>query len=136
MTLLDVCLWGMAGAGAVEVIELYKVVKTKKNFPWNLKGELSGHLFLFCVAVRLARGAFAAALCANGGRLSTAGAVAAGIAAPKVLEELGQLGVVPLGTAPVIVPPPVVIASPPSSTPDPGERSETSTSEGGPIDEA
>jgi hypothetical protein len=127
MTLLDACLWGLSGAGAIEVIELYSSIKTKKDFPWRLPGELPLELFLFCVVIRLALGVFAAVLCANGGRLSVAGAVAAGIAAPKVLEQLGRLPVAASLAA---------VSLSGSSTSESADTTETPPSEGGSVDEA
>jgi len=135
MTLLEACVWGVAGAGAVEVIELYNVVKTNKNFPWRLKGELPFGLYLFTVVVRIALGAFAAALCADGAHLSAAGAVAAGIAAPKLLEELGRLSGASHGSG-LAVTPPATVPIAPSPTPEPVRVLETTPIEGGPIDEA
>jgi hypothetical protein len=135
MTLLDACLWGMAGAGSVEVIDLYNVVKTNKNFPWQLKGELPLGLYVFCTVVRLALGAFAAVLCADGAHLSAAGAVAAGIAAPKILEELGRVGAASRGPVQPVNPIVVAAAVPPSTAEAP-ETLETAQVEGGPVDEA
>ena len=132
MTLLDACLWGMVGAGAIELIELYYVVKTKKNFPWRLKGELPLDLYLFCVVVRLALGAFAAALCVHGARVSAAAAVAAGIAAPKVLEELGRLGGGSVETIATLA----AVGVSRSSTSEPAADALKTPPEGGPVDEA
>ena len=90
MRLLDAGLWGMVGAAAVEVMQLYGVVKANKNFPWKLKGELPLGLYVFCTLVRLGIGAFVAVLFAAVNPLGPAGAVGAGIAAPKLLEQLGR----------------------------------------------
>jgi hypothetical protein len=87
---LVACLWGAAGAGAIEASELYGVIKTSKDVPWNLPGEASFKVWLLSVFIRLAIGAFAAAMCAVAGPLGPAGAAAAGIAAPKLLEQLGR----------------------------------------------
>jgi hypothetical protein len=90
VTLLAACLWGLAGAAAIEVSELYTAIRSVKNFPWRCKGEVPLGPYLFSVVLRLGLGAFAAALCAKAGPLGPAGAVAAGIAAPKLLEQLGR----------------------------------------------
>lgn len=90
MTLTGVCLAGLAGAGAVEVSELYSAMRAAKEFPWRLPGEARLSVYLSSVVLRLALGVFAAWFCARTGPLDTAGAVAAGIAAPKLLEQLGR----------------------------------------------
>jgi hypothetical protein len=91
MTLWIVCLWGLGGAGAIEVSELYAATRRVKNFPWRCPGEIPFGPFLFSVVLRLGLGAFAAIICAKAGPLGPAGAVAAGIAAPKLLEQLGAV---------------------------------------------
>jgi hypothetical protein len=83
-------LWGLAGAGAIEASELYGAIRVCKDFPWKRPGELKLSIYLVTVVLRLALGAFAAVVCAATGPLGGAGAVAAGIAAPKLLEELGR----------------------------------------------
>jgi len=90
MILLDAGLWGMAGAAAVEVMDLYGAIKTNKVFPWHLEDEPALGVYLFCIVLRLALGTFAGVVCATTGPLGVAGAVAAGVAAPKLLEELDR----------------------------------------------
>jgi hypothetical protein len=101
MTLLTAFYWGLAGAGAVEASELYGAIRTVRDFPWRVSGELKFSPYLITVLLRLALGAFAAGLCAKAGPLGPAAAVAAGIAAPKLLEELGRhsVGVPGLGSS-------------------------------------
>jgi hypothetical protein len=88
--LLVACLWGMVGAASVEGSELYAATRWAKNFPWRLPGELKFGPYLVTVVLRIALGVIAAAVCAEAGPLGAAGAVAAGIAAPKLLEQLGR----------------------------------------------
>jgi hypothetical protein len=90
MTLLVACLGGLVGAGAVEVSELYSATRFTKDLPWRQRGELPLGPYLFTVGLRLALGAVAALVCAASGPLGITGAVAAGIAAPKLLEQLGR----------------------------------------------
>lgn len=90
MTLLAACLWGLAGAAAIEASELYAATRSVKNFPWRCSGEVPLGPYLFSVVLRLGLGAFAALICVKVGPLGPAGAVAAGIAAPKLLEQLGR----------------------------------------------
>jgi hypothetical protein len=95
MTLPDACLSGLAGAASVEIAELYLATRRINEFPWRKKGEARLSVYLFSVILRLALGVFAAWLCAQTGSLDVAGAVAAGIAAPKLLEQLGQFAAAP-----------------------------------------
>jgi hypothetical protein len=90
MPLLEACLGGAAGAGAIEMSELYGAIRSTKDFPWRRAGEVPLRPYLFSVVLRLILGIVAAAICASAGPLGILGAVAAGIAAPKVLEEIGR----------------------------------------------
>src|SRR5262250_3284183 len=129
MTLLTACYWGLAGAGAVEASELYGAIRRIKDFPWRVGGELKFGPYLITVLLRLALGAFAAGLCAKAGPLGPAGAVAAGVAAPKLLEELGRhrAHVPGLGLSQA--------ASQPSPVPRSGAHEIPAASvEGGPVD--
>lgn len=101
MTPLVACLGGLAGAGAIEISELYGAVRSIKDFPWRHEGEVPLGPYLFSVILRLALGVIAAAVCSFAGPLSAVGAVAAGIAAPKLLEELGRHASTVSGQSPV-----------------------------------
>jgi hypothetical protein len=90
MSLLAACLGGVVGAGAIEISELYGAIRSAKDFPWRRAGEVPLGPYLFSVILRLILGIIAAAVCASAGPLGTLGAVAAGIAAPKLLEEIGR----------------------------------------------
>ena len=138
MMLLDACLWGAAGAGAIEVSELYGAMKRIKDLPWHQEGELSLGLYLFTVMLRVGLGAFAAALCATTGPLGTAGAVAAGIAAPKLLEELGHhahsVGVTSSGPAKAAVSQHADPRAPQPAAPAPAKEVLAAPPDGGPVD--
>jgi hypothetical protein len=84
-------LWGLLGAGTVELIELYGAVRRARHLPWRLKGEARLSVYLLSVMLRLGLGALAGELTAAAGPRSTVGAFAAGIAAPYLLEQLGRL---------------------------------------------
>jgi hypothetical protein len=92
VTLQDACLSGLAGAAAVEVAQLYQATRRVNDFPWRTKGEAKLPVYLFSVVLRLSLGVFAAWFCAQTGSLDVAGAVAAGVAAPKILDQLGYVG--------------------------------------------
>jgi len=51
MTLLDAGVWGMTGAAAVEVMELYGAVKANKVFPWMAEDELPLGVYLFSIVL-------------------------------------------------------------------------------------
>jgi hypothetical protein len=90
VSLLAACLCGIVGAGAIEISELYGAIRFAKDFPWRRAGEVPLCPYLVSVILRLILGMIAAAICASAGPLGTLGAVAAGIAAPKLLEEIGR----------------------------------------------
>lgn len=90
MTFLAASFWGILGAFAVESSELYGAIRQVKDFPWRKEGELKLGPYIFTILLRMALGAFAAVLCAAAGPLGPAGAVAAGIAAPKMLEQFSR----------------------------------------------
>lgn len=90
LALWEACMWGLAGATVVEASELYGAIRRIKEFPWNKKGEVPLVPYIVSVALRLGIGVLGAAMIAMTGPLSPAGAVAAGIAGPKLFEELGR----------------------------------------------
>jgi hypothetical protein len=92
MTLVLACIWGAIGALAVEAAELYGAMRRVKNFTWRIEGELPLGPYLFTVVLRLALGAFAAAVCQRTGPVGPVAAAAAGVAGVKIVEELGRMG--------------------------------------------
>lgn len=90
MTWLTACLGGFAGALAIEVSELHGAIRSAKGFPWKRTGEVPLVPYLISVVLRIILGVAAAWFCATAGPLGMPGAVAAGVAAPKLLEELGR----------------------------------------------
>lgn len=94
MIVLAGCLWGLLGAAAVEALDLYKAIRRIGDVPWHHPGEASFGPYLLSVIIRLGLGVLAAAVCAASGQVEgPAGALAAGYAAPKVLEQLARLGI-------------------------------------------
>lgn len=90
MTWYAACLGGLAGAAAIEISELYNAIRSSKGFPWKRPGEAPLFPYLISVVLRLILGAVTAWLCSTAAPLGTPGAVLAGIAAPKLLEEFGR----------------------------------------------
>lgn len=104
-------LWGLAGAGFIEGLDLYSAIRRVKGYPWTIKGEVPFGPYLLSVFIRLAVGAgLAAALGASQQVAGPVGAVAAGVAAPKILEQLARRGLshpaVEQLPAPTATPPP------------------------------
>jgi hypothetical protein len=96
MSLYAAALWGLIGAGAMEAWELYGAIHRLRGFPWNKPGEVAMAPFLVAVALRLLLGiGLATAFVASGQADGPVGALAVGIAAPKLLEQLAQHTVAP-----------------------------------------
>ena len=94
MTWWVALLWGLAGAGAVEGLDLYRAINRVKGFPWRRADEVPFSAYLTSVIIRAALGAgLAAAFGASAQIAGPLGAVTVGIAAPKIVEQLLQQGV-------------------------------------------
>jgi hypothetical protein len=91
LALWEYAVWGAFGGVAVEAIEILGAVKRTKGLPWNQPGEVTLGALLFTVLVRLGLGAGLAAALGEAGQISGGvGAVAAGVAAPLILEQMGK----------------------------------------------
>jgi len=91
MILLAAC-WGLAGAAAVEALDLYRAIKRTKGYPWRQPDEVPLGPYVLSVAIRLGLGVLAAVACAASGQIEgPAGGFAAGFAAPKLFEQLARL---------------------------------------------
>ena len=94
MGLIAACLWGMCGAAAVELLDLYKAIRRTKGWPWRHPDEVPLAPYLVSVVIRVALGVLAAAVCSASSQIAgPAGALAAGYAAPKLFEQLARLPV-------------------------------------------
>jgi hypothetical protein len=92
MGLIAACLWGLSGAAAVELLDLYKAIKRTKGYPWRHADEVPLGPYLLSVVIRVALGVLAAGVCAASSQVGgPAGALAAGYAAPKLFEQLARL---------------------------------------------
>lgn len=91
MSLWAAALWGLVGAAAIEAWDLYGAIHRVKGFPWKCAGEVALVPYLVSVALRVLLGVgMAAAFVASGQADGPVGAVAIGIAAPKLLEQLAR----------------------------------------------
>jgi hypothetical protein len=91
MALWEFLLWGAFGGIAIEAVELLAAAKRAKALPWRVPGEVTFGVMMFCIGLRLLLGATVAVLLGSAGQVSGAlGAVAAGVAAPLILEQMGK----------------------------------------------
>src|SRR5690348_16907591 len=94
MNLWEAALWGLIGAAAIEAWDLYGAIHRLKGFPWKFDGEVALAPYLVSVLLRVLLGVgMAVAFVASGQADGPVGAVAIGIAAPKLLEQLARQAV-------------------------------------------
>jgi hypothetical protein len=94
MSLWAAALWGFMGASAIEAWDLYGAIHRVKGFPWKYDGEVTLGPYLVSVVLRVLLGiGMAIAFVASGQAAGPVGAVAIGIAAPKLLEQLARQAV-------------------------------------------
>lgn len=89
---VEYALWGLFGGFAVEGLEVYTAVRNTGKWPWRVKGEPSFLMLLStALLIRLPVGAGLAAAAGHGGEVSGPfGALAVGVAAPLVIEQLAK----------------------------------------------
>jgi hypothetical protein len=91
MSLWAAALWGVMGAASIEAWDLYGAIHRVKGFPWKCDGEVALGPYLVSVLLRVLLGVgMAVAFVASGQADGPVGAVAIGIAAPKLLEQLAR----------------------------------------------
>ena len=89
MSLYAAASWGLIGAGAIEAWDLYGAIHRVRGFPWNKPGEVAVAPFLVAVVLRLLLGAgLATAFVSSGQAAGPVGALAVGIAAPKLRHTI------------------------------------------------
>ncbi|MEU2587982.1 hypothetical protein ABZ612_34900 [Streptomyces avermitilis] len=117
----EACLWGLAGSAAVEALELYRAIQRVKGFPWKMPGEIPLSPYVVAVIIRNGLGAgLAAAFGVSGQIAGPLGAIAVGVAAPKIVEQLLRQGLAHPAVEPM--PAPVhAMVPPPTDTPAPVE---------------
>ena len=96
-------LWGAFGGLAVEAIQFYGAIKRTGDWPWKIKGEPGPGPLAVSVVIRVGVGfglAFAAAL--TGQVSGPLGAIAVGVAAPLLLEQMAKR--VPVDAEPSVEP--------------------------------
>lgn len=99
MTGVEYAAWGLFGGFAVEGLEFAGAIRRTGGWPWRQRGEPGPLALGISVLIRLAIGAGLAVAAGTTGQVSGPfGALAVGIAAPLVVEQLARQ--VPLQTAP------------------------------------
>jgi len=87
------CLWGLAGSALVEALDLYQAIQRVKDFPWRLEGEVFLLPYVVSVVIRLGLGTgVAAAFGASAQIAGPLGALAVGVAAPKIVQQFRRDG--------------------------------------------
>lgn len=87
----DLALWGAAGGLMVEAIQFYGAIKATGTWPWRSPGEPRPLPLLVSVAIRVGVG-FGLALAAADNNQVTGGfgAIAIGVAAPLLIEQMAK----------------------------------------------
>jgi hypothetical protein len=91
MTWWQYAIWGGFGGLAVEFLELYGAIRRTGDWPWRRAGEPRPVVFAVSVAIRVGLGMGLAAAAGDTDQISGAlGAVAIGVAAPFLLEQMAR----------------------------------------------
>ncbi|MFW5420946.1 hypothetical protein J0910_30465 [Nocardiopsis sp. CNT-189] len=91
MTALACALWGLFGAFAIEGLQFNSAIRRTRCWPWQYPGEPSFGPWAASVVIRLGIGTGLAAAAGLGDQISGAfGALAVGIAAPYIIEQLSR----------------------------------------------
>ncbi|MFJ7905147.1 hypothetical protein ACIQ6V_32470 [Streptomyces sp. NPDC096198] len=96
-------LWGLSGAASVESLALYRAIHRVKDFPWRKKGEVAFAAYLASVVIRVVLGGGLAAAFGASAQVAAGplGALAVGIAAPKIVEQFLRQGLAHQGVEPL-----------------------------------
>ncbi|GAB3481368.1 hypothetical protein [Amycolatopsis cihanbeyliensis] len=106
MTGLECAVWGLFGGFAVEGLEFAGAIRRTGGWPWRQPNEPGPLPLAVSVIIRLAVGAgLAVAIGATGHISGALGAVAVGVAAPLIIEQVARQ--VPLAGEPAAEPEPV-----------------------------
>jgi len=87
----ELALWGAAGGLMVEAIEFSRAIKRTGSFPWKSPGEPGPLPLLVSVVIRIGVGfGLTWAAAANNQVTGAFGAIAVGVAAPLLLEQMAK----------------------------------------------
>jgi hypothetical protein len=85
--------WGLMGGLIVELLELYRAIRRTGGLPWQVDPDHEPHppALLVAAVIRMVIGGLVAAAMAAAGQIAGGlGALTAGIAAPLIIDQLGQ----------------------------------------------
>jgi hypothetical protein len=89
--MLVYALWGLSGGFAIEALEFRRAIRRTRTWPWRSPEEPTFGPWLCAVIVRLLVGAIVAGAARASDQLSGPfAAIAVGVAAPVVLEQLAR----------------------------------------------
>lgn len=84
-------LWGAFGGLAVEAVQFYGALRRAGGWPWKVPGELPLAPLALSVVIRVGLGLGLAAAAGSSGQVAGAlGAIAVGVAAPLLIEQMAK----------------------------------------------
>jgi hypothetical protein len=105
MSWLMYLLWGAFGGLAAEGIELYGAILRCRDWPWRIPEEVSFAPFIGSIVIRVGIGCGLAAAAGESQQVSGPfGAVAVGVAAPVIIEQIWKSRVKESSIVPSITP--------------------------------
>ncbi len=90
MTWWQFLLWGAFGGMAVEAVEFYGAIRRTGDWPWQQPGEPRLGPLLVSVVIRVGLGAGLAAAASHSQVSGPLGAIAIGVSAPLLIEQMGR----------------------------------------------
>lgn len=89
LTWWECAAWGAFGGLAVELVQLYGALRRTGGWPWRQPGELPPRELAATIVIRVFLGLGLAMAAGQSGQVSGAfGAIAVGVAAPLVVEQM------------------------------------------------
>ena len=83
--------WGAFGGLSVEAIQFYGAIRRNGKWPWKIKGEPGPLPLLVSVVIRVGVGLGLALAAGQTGQVSgPLGAIAVGVAAPLLIEQMSK----------------------------------------------
>lgn len=91
VTTLACALWGLFGAFAIEGLQFNSAIQRTRCWPWRYPGEPTFGPWVTSIFIRLSIGTGLAAAAGLGDQITGAfGALAVGVAAPYIIEQLSR----------------------------------------------
>jgi hypothetical protein len=104
LTVIELLWWGAFGGLGVEAVQLLRAAKRVNGVPWKAPGGPPLGVLLLSIGLRLFIGCGLATAAGLSGQVSgPMGALAVGICAPLIIDQIGQ-GVPIAGAPPAVAP--------------------------------